>query len=109
MCDRIGVTAEDSQSLVPDLVAVAVGAVQQVAAPPLPHALDVGQLVPQPGGDEHAASGERLRPLQLDVEALQPAPDPRDTTVQQGSAVALYLRAPSSQQLLRGEAVARQE
>ena len=46
---------EDDDGLVAHLPAVAVGAVQDVAAPPLGQAGHVGQLVADPGGDEHAA------------------------------------------------------
>ena len=50
---RPGRSTEDAERLVADLLAVAVRAVQHVAAPALAQAGDVGQLVAQPGGDEH--------------------------------------------------------
>ena len=53
--------AEHAEALVADLVAVAVRAVQQVATPALADAREVGHLVAQPGGDQHAAGGERRR------------------------------------------------
>ena len=56
---RLGRAAEHAERLVADLVAVAVRAVQQVAAPALAHAGDVGELVAQPGGDQHAAGAQR--------------------------------------------------
>ena len=48
-------SAEDAEGLVADLVAVAVRAVQQVAAPALAHPGKVGNDVAQAGGDQHAA------------------------------------------------------
>jgi hypothetical protein len=55
MCDGFGGAAEDAERLVADLVAVAVGAVEQVAAPAFAHALDGGDVVAQSGGDQDAA------------------------------------------------------
>ena len=43
---------EDAQGPVLDLVAVAVGAVEDVATPPLPHTRDVRDDVAQPGRDQ---------------------------------------------------------
>ena len=51
--DRLRGAAEDAERLVADLVAVAVRAVQQVAAPALAHPGDVRHVVAQPGGDQH--------------------------------------------------------
>ena len=53
-----GVAADDAERLVPDLVSVAVRAVQHVTGPPLAQALDVGELVVQPGGDQHPPGGD---------------------------------------------------
>ena len=44
---------EDADRLVADLVAVAVGAVQDVTAPAFGDARDVGQPVLEAGGDQH--------------------------------------------------------
>ncbi len=59
--DGVGRAAEHAEPLVADLVAVAVGAVQQVAAPALADAGDVGELVAEPGGDQDAAGGDDRR------------------------------------------------
>ena len=60
-CDGFGCAAEDAEGLVADLVAVAVGTVQQVATPPLRDAGDVGDVVAQAGGDQDPA-GRRTWP-----------------------------------------------
>ena len=54
-----GRTAEHAEGLVADLVAVAVRAVQQVAAPPLADSGDVGEVVAQAGGDQDATGSQR--------------------------------------------------
>ena len=59
--DRAGLRAQDAEGLVADLPAVAVRAVQQVPAPPLADAGDIGQLVAHPGGDEEAAGRQQRR------------------------------------------------
>ena len=56
-----GVPPRTPSGLVADLVAVAVRAVQQVAAPPFGDAGDVGDLVAQAGGDQDS-TGARTRP-----------------------------------------------
>ena len=72
MRDRFGRAAQDPEGLVAYLVAVAVRAVQQVAAPPLGGAGDVGELVAQAGGDQDAPCGQRGAVLECDVEARPP-------------------------------------
>ena len=73
--DGLGRAAEHAEGLVADLVAVAVGAVQQVATPPFAHAGDVGDVVAQPGGDQDAAGAQDGRPsCEGDVEAIGAAP-----------------------------------
>lgn len=57
--DRHGVPAQDTEGLVTDLVTVAVRAVQDIAAPPLGHAVYVDDLVAQARGDEQPASSDR--------------------------------------------------
>ena len=52
VADRARAATEDAELPVGDLVAVAVGAVQDVAGPPVAEAGDVGQLVAQAGCDE---------------------------------------------------------
>ncbi len=63
-----GCAAEDAERLVADLVAVAVRAVQEVAAPPLAHAGDVGDVVAQAGGDQDAAGVQRAAVRECDLE-----------------------------------------
>ena len=53
--DGLRCAAKYANRLVADFVAVAVGAVQEVAAPPLSHAGDVRDLIVEPGGDQDAA------------------------------------------------------
>ena len=57
MLDRAGRPAEDAEGLVAYLVAVAVGAVEEVSAPPLSHTGHVGHLVAQAGGDQDPPRG----------------------------------------------------
>ena len=52
MSDRLRGAADDAERLVADLVAMAVGAVEEVATPALAHARDVGEQVAKPGGDQ---------------------------------------------------------
>ena len=68
-CDGVRGAAEHAEALVADLVAVAVGAVQQVAAPALADARQVGELVAQPGGDQDPPGGRCLPVGQGDLEA----------------------------------------
>ena len=66
--DRAGDDLDDA--LVAHLVAVAERAVDDVAAPVLGHALDVGQLVDQPGGGQHPAGQHHVAADQLEAEAV---------------------------------------
>ena len=50
--DGVRGAAEYAEALVADLVAVAVRAVEQVAAPALADSREVGELVAEPGGDQ---------------------------------------------------------
>jgi quercetin dioxygenase-like cupin family protein len=62
-CRAMGnVSAEDAQWAVADLVAVAVGAVQDVAGPPFEQPRDVGELVAQAGGVVVPASEVEPKP-----------------------------------------------
>ncbi len=64
---RVG--AEDTEWLVPDLPAVAVGAVQEVPTPSFVHARQVGDSVPDAGGDEQATSHQGHTVVEADGEA----------------------------------------
>ena len=61
--------ADDTEPAVADLVAVAVGAVQDVAGPPLAQPRDVGELVAQAGGDQEAPCRDPLPVGEEDPEA----------------------------------------
>ena len=56
-------------ALVADLVAVAERAVDDVAAPVLGEAVDVGELVDEAGGGQHPAGDDRVAAGELDAEA----------------------------------------
>ncbi len=58
--DGVRGSTEYAEALVADLVAVAVGAVEQVAAPALADARDVGEHVAEPGGDQDPPRGQCL-------------------------------------------------
>ena len=62
--------AEHAEPPVADLVAVAVGAVQDIAGPPVAQAGDVGQLVAQAGRDHQSP---RRDPLPVGEEGPEPA------------------------------------
>ena len=68
-CTASGVPPSTPRRLVADLVAVAVGAVQQVAAPALAHAGEVGELVAEPGGDQHPPGDNGCTVGQRELEA----------------------------------------
>ena len=55
VADRARAATDDAELPVGDLVAVAVGAVQDVAGPPVAEPGDVGQLVVQAGRDDQRA------------------------------------------------------
>jgi len=67
---RARMGAEDGERPVTDFVGVAVGAVQQILAPPFTHAGDVGQFVAQPGRDQDAAGLEHGPADHADVVAV---------------------------------------
>ncbi len=64
-----GRAAEHAEGLVADLVAVAVGAVEQVAAPALADAGDVGDVVAEAGGDQDAPGAQDRPVVERDLEA----------------------------------------
>ena len=66
--DRLRGAADDAQRPVTDLVAMAVGAVEEVATPALAHARDVGEHVAEPGGHQQPARADHVAIGQLDVE-----------------------------------------
>ena len=114
--ERLGGAAQHAERLVADLVAVAVGAVQQVAAPALADAGDVGQLVAQAGGDQHAPGAQVRPPCEGDLERAsrggagrRPQRDAGDGAGHQVAAVAGDLGAAGGQQLGGRQAVASQE
>ena len=67
--DRVRRATEHAEALVADLVTVAVRAVEQVAAPALADAREVGELVAEPGGDQDPAGAQCLPVRDGDVEA----------------------------------------
>ena len=71
-----GMRAEHAEGLVADLPAVAVRAVQQVPAPSLPDAGDVGELVADAGRQQDAARGQRAAAGEADGEAGLDVDDP---------------------------------
>ena len=77
LADDLGVpdgargAADDAEPAVADLVAVAVGAVQDVAGPPVAQPGDVGQLVAQAGGDQQPPGRD---PLPVGEQRPEPGP-----------------------------------
>ena len=65
---RVGDDLDDAP--VADLEAVAERAVDDVAAPVLGEAVDVGELVDQAGGGEHPTGDDRVTADELDPEAV---------------------------------------
>ena len=65
---RVGDDLDDAP--VADLVAVAERAVDDVAAPVLGEAVDVGELVDETGGGEHPSGDQRMATGELDAEAV---------------------------------------
>jgi hypothetical protein len=55
VADRVRAATDDAELPVDDLMAVAVGAVQDVAGPPFAEAGDVGQLFDQAGRDDQSS------------------------------------------------------
>ena len=112
MHDRLGGGADDAERLLAHLVPVAVRAVEQVAAPALAHARDVGQHVAQAGGDQHASRTQDGAVSEADVEARLGVAVRRTPTTRAGDdvgAVPGHLLATQAQQLGGREAVAGEE
>ena len=92
------------------LVAVAVRAMQDVLAPALADPWDVGQLVTKTGGHEHAASSQLPAACEQDLEPRSGASqDFGDGAVDDGAAVTLHLFLSGGQEVVRRNAVAREE
>ena len=100
VADGAGSAAEDAELSVADLVAVAVGAVQDVAGPPLAQARDVRQLVAQAGRDQQPPGRD---PLPVREQDPEPAPAVRhelgDGAGDDLAAVARHLVPAGGQQL----------
>ena len=111
-CTDSGPVAEHADRAVADLPAVAVRAVQHVAAPPLGDARHVGQLVDETGREHQAARLHRAAVGQLDAEAravLAALGRHRaDASLGQLPAVRRDLRAAGGEQLGRRRALAGQ-
>ena len=110
--DGLRVPAEDAERPVTHLVAVAVGAVQEVASPPLAHPGDVRQLVAQAGGHQHPTCGHAAAALRRDVESrcvVVAGPDGGHGAGDDLPAVGLDLCAALGQEFGRRHPVTRQE
>src|SRR5665648_614231 len=96
--------------LVAYLVAVAVRAMQDVSAPALADAWDVGQLITKTGGHEHAARGQPPAVCEQDLESRSGASrDVRDGAVDDLAAVTPHLFPSGGQEVVGRKAVAREE
>ena len=111
-----GVAGENADGLVAYLVAVAVGAMQQVAAPPLTDAGDVRDLVAQPRGHQDAPRAQRRAVLEGDVEPSQGMSaglgalgDGGDGPGHEVASVAGDLRASGREQLAGRDAIGPEE
>lgn len=104
--DGAGLSAQDSQRLVADLPAMAVRAVQQVAAPALVDPRHVRQLVADTGGDQDPSRSEDGAAGEADEESRLDAEHP---VLDQVDAVARHLGPAGFQQLPGGHPVAGQE
>ena len=100
--DGRGVGAEHPERLIAHLPAVAVGAVEEVLAPPFPDAGDVGEVVAHAGGDQHAPGAEDGAAGRVDREAWV---DSLHVVVDDLDAVAADLVPASGEELGRGHAV----
>ena len=107
VADRARAATEDAELAVADLVAVAVGAVQDVAGPPVAEPGDVGQLVAQAGRDQQPPCRD---PPPVGEEGPEPAcavgHQVGDGAVDDVAAVAADLVAAGGQQLGGWHAVA---
>jgi hypothetical protein len=105
-----GGAADDAELVVADLVAVAVGAVQDVTCPPIGKAGDVGELVPEPGGDQQPAGADAAALGEQHPEAVPAVGnDVGDGAVQEVTAVPGDLVTPGREQLRGGHPVTRKE
>ena len=104
--DGGGRRAEHADRPVANLPAVAVGAVEEVAAPELSDAGNVGQLVDCPGCEEQASRRHAVAAGKPEREARS---DLDHTVVDELHAVALHFRATGGHELGRRHPVAREE
>ena len=104
--DGVGPRAQHPDGLVADLPAVAIRAVQQVAAPSLANARDVRQLVADPGREQDPSRLQDSASGQPDGE---PGSMPTTSILDQLDAVAADLGASRGQQVGRRHPVAGQE
>lgn len=105
-----GGAANHAEPPVADLVAVAVGAVQDVACPPGREARNVGELVPQPGRDQEATGPDAVTSGEEDPEAVAAVGDDvGDGAVEKVAAVPGDFVASCRDQLGGWHAVAREE
>jgi hypothetical protein len=110
MVDGVGRSAQHPDLLVANLVAVAVGAVQNVSTPALADAWDIRQLVTKTGGHEYSTRGQLLAAGKQDLEPrFGTSQDFRDGALDDGAAVTLHLVPPGGQEVVRRKAVARKE
>ena len=100
---------EDADRAVAHLPAVAVRAVQHVAAPPLAQPGDRRQLVDEAGRDEQAAGPRRPAVGEGDREPLAARGGAHHLTADDRAAVAPQLRPPALEQLGRGDALPPQQ
>jgi len=100
--------AGDDDGAVPDLVAVAVRAVQHVAAPPLRDPGDVGQLVAAARGADHATCEHVRAVVERDVERAHRAGHGHGACGADDASVAEHLVAAVREQCARGDTVTRE-
>src|SRR5665647_1978491 len=110
MLDGVGRSAQHPDLLVAYLVAVAVRAMQDVSAPALADAWDVGQLVTKTGGHEQATRSQLPAACEQDLESRSGASrDVRDGAVDDLAAVTPHLFPSGGQEVVGRKAVAREE
>jgi len=97
-----GNAAEHAERVVAHFPTVAVGAVEQILAPPVANAVDVRELVADAGRQQDSARRARVATGERDGEA---GLDVEDPIVDDLDAVAGHLCAPHREQLGRGHAV----
>src|SRR4051795_2846768 len=106
MVDGAGRGPDDADRLIANLPTVAVRAVEEVATPALPRAVDVGQLVDRTGREKDTPRGQGAAAAKLKREAFR---DPDDVIVDQIAAVALYFCARRCEEVGGRHPVARQK